>query len=337
MPSASSGQPRSDSAVTPVLAVLGIAALVAVASKGAPVWTELGDGMADRTRVLDGIAELGMVGVVVSAAVTLVVHHLMVTRRPGSPPLRVTLVRAIPITLISLALLMLIALARAGSSPERPGGGAMQMDWFSGLGIASDPNGVPTATAGSSTLPAPPEAENEGSRRRSLLLAILLVVLAIVLATATIWWLRRSYVVRPAPLAIPLQDAQPEPMPEAPRSRERFEAAIEAMLRDTDPRRAIIGAYARLLETVHDDRRARRSWEAPREHLRRVLAEQGLPAGPFATLVDLFEVARYSTHPLREAHREEALRALRSALDLPPTAGSTDASAVPGAGDMVFP
>lgn len=90
---------------------------------------------------------------------------------------------------------------------------------------------------------------------------------------------------------------------------------IGAMLADPDPRTAIIGAYARLLEGLAASGMARRAHEAPLEHLRRVLASLRVRPEPLRRLIELFEVARFSTHTLTETHRADALDALRAAAD----------------------
>jgi hypothetical protein len=89
--------------------------------------------------------------------------------------------------------------------------------------------------------------------------------------------------------------------------------SIDAMLADPDPRTAIIGAYARLLEGLAACGLARHPYEAPMEHLRRVLAELRVRPEPLRALAGLFERARFSPHPLADTDRVAALAALREA------------------------
>lgn len=89
--------------------------------------------------------------------------------------------------------------------------------------------------------------------------------------------------------------------------------SIDAMVDDPDPRTAIIGAYARLLEGLAASDEARRPHEAPVEHLERVLGTLSVRPEPLRALIGLFEVARFSTHPLGEPDRARALDALRAA------------------------
>ncbi len=107
------------------------------------------------------------------------------------------------------------------------------------------------------------------------------------------------------------------PAPEAADAGTRAEAhgaivsAIDVMLADSDPRTAIIGAYARLLEELEPIGASRWAYEGPTEHLRRVLSTLAVSRAPLETLVRLFEIARFSEHALTARHRDRALRALR--------------------------
>jgi hypothetical protein len=92
-----------------------------------------------------------------------------------------------------------------------------------------------------------------------------------------------------------------------------FVTTIDAMLTDPDARTAIIGAYARLLESLEAIGAHREAYEGPTEHLHRVLRMLEVGPRPLRTLVGLFEVARFSEHSLTALHREEALTALREA------------------------
>lgn len=80
----------------PIAATLGIATLVGSSSRGAPVWTELRDGQADRVQVLDRVAEEGLLGRIIATAIVISIHYLVMARRPGAPPLRQTLLRVGP-------------------------------------------------------------------------------------------------------------------------------------------------------------------------------------------------------------------------------------------------
>ena len=57
----------------------------------------------------------------------------------------------------------------------------------------------------------------------------------------------------------------------------------------------------------------RRTPEAPREYLGRLLLEQGMPERSLTTLTALFEEARFSLHPIPESAPRRALSELEKA------------------------
>lgn len=95
-------------------------------------------------------------------------------------------------------------------------------------------------------------------------------------------------------------------------ARAAVDAAIEALDTTTDPRGAVIAAYAAMERTLAEHGVARSRAEAPREYLRRVLTTTSGAERDAGTLTELFEEARFSTHPISERVRELALSALSS-------------------------
>jgi Domain of unknown function (DUF4129) len=91
---------------------------------------------------------------------------------------------------------------------------------------------------------------------------------------------------------------------------ESVAASVDLAENDPDPRKAIIAAYARLLDGLAAAGLPRRPEEAPEEHLARSLSSLPIAPGPFRELTRLFALARFSQHPITEAHRGEALTAL---------------------------
>ena len=94
-----------------------------------------------------------------------------------------------------------------------------------------------------------------------------------------------------------------------------LQAALDALRPPADDRDAVLAAYAAMERELAEAGLRRSPWEAPREYLRRVLAEgrpdSGSPAG---RLTALFEHARFSPDPVTAADRagaEAALAALR--------------------------
>ena len=125
------------------------------------------------------------------------------------------------------------------------------------------------------------------------------------------WRIQRP---RTAPEAAPPED-------DAHVARRAVDAALEPLREPADPRAAVIEAYARMEHVLSGRELGRRASEAPREYLRRVLAERGAPEASLTTLTELFEEARFSRHPITEAaarYAERELEAARLALQLNP-------------------
>jgi hypothetical protein len=91
------------------------------------------------------------------------------------------------------------------------------------------------------------------------------------------------------------------------------EAALKPLRDSTDPRAAVIAAYAGMEQVLAERQLGRRTPEAPREYLARVLREQGMPARSLATLTALFEEARFSQHVIPQSAPGRALSELENA------------------------
>lgn len=77
----------------------------------------------------------------------------------------------------------------------------------------------------------------------------------------------------------------------------------------------ISAAYRRLLDALARAGAPRRPYEAPREHLRRVLGGLGVRLEPLQRLADLYVMAEFGDRPVTDHHRAEARRALETSLD----------------------
>ena len=96
-------------------------------------------------------------------------------------------------------------------------------------------------------------------------------------------------------------------------AREAVDAALAPLREPADPRAAVIEAYARLEHVLAERERGRRTAVAPREYLRRVMREHGMPEGSLTTLTALFEEARFSRHPIPESAQRRAASELKTA------------------------
>jgi Domain of unknown function (DUF4129) len=96
-------------------------------------------------------------------------------------------------------------------------------------------------------------------------------------------------------------------------ARRAVEAALRPLADPVDPRAAVIAAYARMEQVLAARELARRTPEAPREYLARVLRAHGMPDRPLTTLTALFEEARFSLHPISQSAPRRALGELENA------------------------
>jgi Domain of unknown function (DUF4129) len=102
-----------------------------------------------------------------------------------------------------------------------------------------------------------------------------------------------------------------------------LEQELESLLDDTlddlyaqtDPRAAIIAAYARMERIFEAYGVPRRPAEAPMEYLDRALAELDATGAALGRLTGLFQWAKFSAHEVSWAQREEAITALTEVRD----------------------
>jgi hypothetical protein len=94
--------------------------------------------------------------------------------------------------------------------------------------------------------------------------------------------------------------------------------SLDDLRNEPDPRAAIIKAYGHFERALSRAAMPRRPWETPVEFMRAILQKVRVPAAPVGTLTQLFEIARFSDHPLAAAERDSAWRSLieiRNALE----------------------
>jgi hypothetical protein len=91
--------------------------------------------------------------------------------------------------------------------------------------------------------------------------------------------------------------------------------ALDDVRAESDPRRAVIKAYARMEQILGAHGLARRPEEAPYEYLARTLQTVSASAASAARLTDLYERARFSQHEIDPTMRERAIDALTAVRD----------------------
>jgi hypothetical protein len=88
--------------------------------------------------------------------------------------------------------------------------------------------------------------------------------------------------------------------------------------REPDARTAIIRIYGNFERALAGASLPRRASETPVEFMRVVLVRLPLPTAAVRSLTEVFELARFSRHPIGAAERDSAWRSLleiRGALD----------------------
>jgi hypothetical protein len=99
----------------------------------------------------------------------------------------------------------------------------------------------------------------------------------------------------------PQDDARPRHIQRA------VAAGLQELRTHTDPRQAIIACYARLEHLLEDYGVPAYGHLTPQEYMGAALQDLDLPMEAFAGLVALFELARYSLHPLDDTARATAM------------------------------
>jgi hypothetical protein len=294
--------------------VIGLAVLLAFASGGAPLWSPRGVRGLDRTSIVAAVVVLFSLGLLVTAALAAVLHRRALERAGDTeaPTLRAVFVRLMPVTLVGWALASLYGIAEGhlGRPPDplEPGqpyepsaiGEALRFIGGWDVPVVTGPGAQPFGPDLSQPIATPPLG--------------LIVGLVLVSALAALRvWRRRDRSDSDASLE---GDDTPARI-DAVATRKAVVASFEAMLGDPDPKTAIIGAYAHLLDGLSKAGAPRAAHEGPSEHLRRVLETVRVRPEPIRRLVSLFETARFSRHLLTSGHRDQALAAFEAvAADL---------------------
>jgi hypothetical protein len=94
-----------------------------------------------------------------------------------------------------------------------------------------------------------------------------------------------------------------------------LEVTLDDLRSESDPRRAVIAAYARMEAALAAHGIPRRRFEAPHEYLARVLDDLTHGGRGARQLTGLFERARFSTHEIDPSLKDEAIAAVESLQD----------------------
>ena len=89
-----------------------------------------------------------------------------------------------------------------------------------------------------------------------------------------------------------------------------LEETLDDLVREPDPRKAVIGAYARMERTLAARGFPREEHEAPNEYLARILDVVGASGHSVRRITKLFERARFSEHDIDQAMKDDAIESL---------------------------
>jgi hypothetical protein len=277
---------RAGGALLAVLVVALLLPIVALASR--PEGPAGGGALlsADPARlVVDVATYLFLVFVLVSLAVIIwALWPRPDDEMPALPPRR----RWMLSTIVTAVLFTAIALWLRGSG---------RLGRLPGVNAGAGAGGAPPALGQQVRSGAPPGFD-------WLAAGIVLVVVAA--AAALAWWYLRP---RARSGRLPLARLQAI-----------LDDAIDDVLGEMDPRRAVIAAWTRLERVLAGHGLPRRDSEAPFEYAARAGDELAVPVRWLEGLAELFEWARFSTHDVTPAMRDEALAGLRAVRDELPVA-----------------
>ena len=205
--------------------------------------------------------------------------------------------------------LVVLLLALLALTPGTLMGGVLFWLALSDVSVVPGPGGMTMGDPGISGLASPEEPPLAPASPLTTGLVGALALLAGLGSLGFVLWLCLAARMQPRPGAAEDQPA-------------RLAAAVEDSLddlrREPDARAAILRIYRHFERALAGAAVPRRPWQTPTEFMRAVLGRLPLPASPVHRLTGLFELARFSRHPVGEAERDSAWRCLseiRAALD----------------------
>src|SRR5262245_60400612 len=269
-----------------ILVLLGLVGVVAIAATGrAPARGESSPNGHPPTLLVDYLSTLAVL--FVPAGIVLIVWAAFMRRMNRARGTETD--KQVPWVRVGITLFILLAVfvyARTHFGPQ------------------SGPKTPTTAAAPSSK-----HQNSHGKRQKSepanyqphfqwLLFVILGSLVVAFLGAAGVLYLRRRFgePLPPRPMAAVLSEVLSE--------------TLDDLRREPDPRKAVIGAYARMERTLAARGVPRERFEAPVEYLARVLDLVQVSAHSIRRLTSLFERARFSPHEIDARMKDDAIDAL---------------------------
>ena len=259
--------------------VVTLVGIVAVASTGSVPTGDGGDGRRPSESFVDIAFSLFLVLMVVCTAFVAVTLTFFRRYDPTGAPKRRSPVRSLVSFLISVALLAVIVRALTGSRGDRtepliPG--------------FPNPGGRGNADGGARYEP------------EFAVWPVVAVVALVAVAAGAVWLSARGRKAARDPLLATPVEALADVLA----------ATLDDLRAEEDPRRAVIGAYARMERVLAAAGLPRRDAEAPEEYLTRVLDEVQLSPSAAGRLTALFAWARFSVHDVHPEMKDEAIETL---------------------------
>jgi hypothetical protein len=260
--------------------VLSLVAVVAIASSGsAPT------GGIDERRPSEGLMDSAVSVLLVLMAVGAVVSIVLLSffgryagdggGRARRSPRQTMIILLVSVAGISLAARLL----------------ADRRDRLGGIFGTSERDG-----GGSGAGPVP-----ESGYEPEFALRPVLGITALVVVALAAWWLSAR-----------ARRAADDPSPSTPAEAlsDVLAATLDDLRSEVDPRRAVIGAYARMERSLAAVGLQRGPSEAPEEYVTRVLRDLPVSERGMARLTSLFAWARFSSHAVHPEMKDEAIGAL---------------------------
>jgi Domain of unknown function (DUF4129) len=276
--------PRRGGSVGRTLAVaagiVALVAVVAIASTGSVPTGTGGSGRRPSESFLDAAISIFLLLMVVGGALVAVMLSFFGRYEIGSgPPRRRNPVRSLVSILVTIGLVVLFAHfvtgSRDGEGPRLPGlDGADGTPGEAGANASYDP--------------------------QFAVWPVVVVVALVAVAVLSAWLSMRARRAASEVVAVTRVEALADVLAET----------LDDLRSEQDPRRAVIGAYARMERALAACGLPRRDAEAPEEYLDRVLDAVELSRSAATRLTALFAWARFSVHDVRPDMKDEAIETL---------------------------
>lgn len=276
---------RATSVVLPALVVLALVAVVAIASTGS---TSSGSGQTrpPSESLFDTLYSLGIVGVVLGGVLFL--YGLTQAKNMSRDEARrQRRLRQYSLVAVMAFLTLFTYLRMRNWEPKPP----------EPEEAVPGPLPAPTTPDPSQPAPAPYEPSVSWLAIAVVVGLVLAAVIAYVVAERRARRGQRSRVVLAAELATVLDET------------------LDDLRAETDPRKAIIAAYARLERVLAANGVPRRAAETSDEYLPRVLHDLSIDSDAVERLTKLFTRAKFSQHDVDTAMKEGAIGALEQVRD----------------------